>query len=193
METKMEVLFQKSFHQVWQQMLAQAAQDVQKLDRKLFSDPALAGHLVKIAAKYGVEVAQLDGEATAKRRSEEKERDDGWGGRHRVTITWLDVSIPFVGEAETFRVAPSSWSSPNNEVVIGANKLTISVIDDDRAETVVENFKKTVGGNLQTLRSEYERVKPELEQRIQQAANDRKAQIDAEDARDKARSFRVVN
>jgi hypothetical protein len=189
----MEVLFQKSFHGVWQQMLAAAAQDVQKLDSEVFNDPTFGGHLERIAAKYAVEVARFEGEATANRRSEEKERDDGWGGRHRVKITWLDVSIPFVGEAETFRVAPSSWSTPNNQVAIGNNSLTISVMDDDRAETVVENFKKTVSGNLQTLRSEYERVKPELEQRIQQAASERKAQIDAQDARDKTRSFRVMN
>lgn len=50
-----------------------------------------------------------------------------------------------------------------------------------------------VGGNLQTLRAEYERNKPQLEQTIQQAAAQRKAQIEAEDVRDKGRGFRVVN
>jgi hypothetical protein len=66
-------------------------------------------------------------------------------------------------------------------------------VDDDRADAAVESFKKTVSANLQTLRAEYERVKPQLEQAIQQAATERKAQVDAEDARDKGRGFRVIN
>lgn len=57
-----EGLFQKSFHAVWQNMLKQAAGDVQKLDRKLFNDPALGGHLQEIAARYEVEVARFEGE-----------------------------------------------------------------------------------------------------------------------------------
>src|ERR1700726_3378289 len=67
-----EILFQKSFHAVWQHMLKQATQDVQKLDRKLFNDPAFGGHLQRIATKYDVEVARFEGEMTAKRRTEER-------------------------------------------------------------------------------------------------------------------------
>ena len=44
-----EVLFQKSFHPVWQHVLKLAREDVQKLDRNLFNDPALGGVLRKIA------------------------------------------------------------------------------------------------------------------------------------------------
>ena len=81
----------------------------------------------------------------------------------------------------------------SNRATIGHGTLTISVIDNERADGEVQDFKKTVEGNLQTLRTEYERVKPQLEQTIQQAATQRKAQIDAEDGRDKGRSFRVTN
>jgi hypothetical protein len=188
-----EILFQKSFHAVWQQMLKQATQDVQKLDRKLFSDPALGGHLQRIATKYDVEVARFEGEMTAKRRTEERQRQDGWGDYRMMKTTWLDVSIPFVGEAETFRIAPSSMTLLSNRATVGHGALTISVIDNERADGEVQDFKKTVEGNLHTLRTEYERVKPQLEQTIQQAATQRKAQIDAEDARDTGRSFRVTN
>jgi ribosomal protein S21 len=108
-------------------------------------------------------------------------------------VTWLDVSIPFVGEAETFRIGPSSMALLNNRATIGHNTLTVSVADDERAESAVQDFKRMVEGNLHSLRAEYERNKPQLEQTIQQAATHRKAQIDAEDARDKGRSFRVTN
>jgi hypothetical protein len=188
-----EVLFQKSFHAIWQHTLRVATEEVQKLDRRVFNDPALGGVLARIAAKYDIEVARFEGEATAKRRTEEREGRDSWGDHRKFKATWLDVSIPFVGEAETFRVAPSSWSVPNNKVTVGRNTLTISVADDDRADAAVESFKKTVSGNLQTLRAEYERVKPQLAEAIQQAADGRKAEIGAEDERDKKRSFTVKN
>jgi hypothetical protein len=171
----------------------EAMADVQKLDRKLFNDPALGGHLQKIAAKYDVEVARFEGEATAKRRTEERQGQDGWGDRRTIITTWLDVSIPFVGEAETFRVGPSSMTLLYQSATILGNTITISVADTDAADGKVQDYKKTVEGNLQTLRVEYERVKPQLEQAIQQAASQQKGQIDAEDARDKGRSFRVVN
>ncbi|MCC8958980.1 hypothetical protein H8B02_37860 [Bradyrhizobium sp. Pear77] len=81
----------------------------------------------------------------------------------------------------------------DRRATIERNTLTISVVDDDRTEAVLQNFKQMVEGNLQTLRAEYERNKPQLEQAIQQAASQRKAQIEAEDARDKSRSARVTN
>lgn len=188
-----ELFFQKSFHAVWQNALRLAAEDVQKLDRKLFNDPALGDHLRKIATKYDIEVARFEGEMTAKRRTEEREAQDGWGDYCKIKTTWLDVSIPFIGEAETFRVGPSSMTLLYKRATIGRNAVTISVVDNEGAEGEVQEFKKMVEGNLQTLRTEYENVRPQLEQAIQQAAHHRKTQIDAEDARDKGRSFRITN
>jgi ribosomal protein S21 len=188
-----EVLFQKSFHAVWQNGLRLATEDVQKLDRKLFNDPTLGGALQRIVQKYDIDVASFEGEMTAKRRTEEREGRDSWGDHRKIKTTWLDVSIPFVGEAETLRIGPSSMALLNHRATIGRHTLTLSVPDDERAESVVQDFKKMVEGNLQALRAEYERNKPQLEQAIQQAATQRKAQIDAEDARDKGRSFRIMN
>jgi len=188
-----EALFQKSFYPVWQHVLKLAREDVQKLDRNLFNDPALGGALQKITDKYAWDVARFEGEMTAERRTEERQGQDGWGDYRKITTTFLDISIPFVGEAETFRIGPSSMTLLDKRVTIGRDTLTISVVDDERAENEVQRFKGMVEGNLQTLRAEYERSKPQLEQTIQQAAAQRKAQIDAEDARDKGRSFRIVN
>jgi hypothetical protein len=90
----------------------------------------------------------------------------------------------FVGEAETFRIGPSSMTLLGKRVTIGRDALTISVLDDERAKTEVQRFKGMVERNLQTLHAEYERNKPQLEQTIQQAAAQRKAQIDGLQVRD---------
>jgi hypothetical protein len=189
----MERLHQKSWYALWQHMLKQAVNDVGKLDRKLFSDPSLGGALQKIAEKYTVDVATIQPGASATRRVVEKEGNDGWGGRAQFKQTWLDVSIPFTGEAESFRVSPSRCSIPSQQARIGTNELTISVIDDDNAEAQVKSFTDIVSGNLNTLRAEYAQEKAQMEQHIQQAADRRKAEIAAEDERDNKRSFTVKN
>jgi hypothetical protein len=188
-----EDLFQKSSYQVWQNQMKAAAAEVQKLDRRLFKDPSLGGVLQSIAAKYEIEVARFEGEMIADRRTVERQGQDGWGDYRMIKTTWLDVSIPFVGDAETFRIAPSRMTVPSKRVRIGPNSLTVSVLDNDVADREVQEFKNMVEGNLQILRNEYQQHKPQLEQAIQQAAMQRKAQIDAEDARDQTRSFRVKN
>jgi hypothetical protein len=188
-----EVLFQKSFYQVWQLQMKAAVDEVQKLDRNLFKDPSLGGVLQSIAKKYEIEIAHFQGEMTAERRTEERQGQDGWGGYRMIKTTWLDVSIPFVGEAETFRIAPSSMAVLFKRATIDRNALTVRVVDNDAADKEVQDFKNMVEGNLQILRNEYHQHKPQLEQAIQQAATQRKAQVDAEDARDQTRSFRVKN
>jgi hypothetical protein len=98
-----------------------------------------------------------------------------------------------VGEAETLRISPSSMTLLFDRVIIGRNSITISVPDDDGADAKVQDFKKHVEHNLDILRREYESAEPQLEQAVQQAATQRKAQIETEDGRDKGRSFRVTN
>src|ERR1700751_3539271 len=69
-----------------------------------------------------------------------RQRQDGWGDYRMMKTTWLDVSIPFVGEAETLRIGPSSMTLLDRRATIGRNTLTIRVTDDDRAEAVGQNF-----------------------------------------------------
>jgi hypothetical protein len=82
-----EALFQKSFYAVWQYQTQAAVQDVKNLNRSLFNDPSLGGLLQGIVEKYKIEVARIEGEITAKRRSEEKQRNDGWGKARMVKVT----------------------------------------------------------------------------------------------------------
>jgi rhamnose utilization protein RhaD (predicted bifunctional aldolase and dehydrogenase) len=118
---------------------------------------------------------------------------DGFGGHHHVKEPWLDVSVPFVGDADSFRIASSNCSIPDRRVRIGQNQLVISVRDDDGADAAIETFKSIVSGNLRTLQSEARQMKSQLEQAIRQAADRRRAEVDAQDERDKSRSFRVIN
>ena len=80
-----------------------------------------------------------------------------------------------------------------DRVTIGRDALTITVPDDDSADNKLAEFKKHVEHNLEILRTEYQRAKPQLEQAVQQIASQRRAQIEAEDARDKGRSFDITN
>lgn len=190
----MERLFQKSFHAVWSAMLSQAVRDVERMNRTTFLSPELLREGINsILQKHEIEVAAFDGEVTAKRREAEREMRDGWGDYIKQKLTWLDVRIPFTGEAETFRVAPSRFTIPSHQVSIDRDFLTLTIPDDDQADRVVQEFKQTVSGTLDTLRAEYTQHKPQLEQTIQQAADRMKLKIQTEDERDSKRSFRVDN
>ena len=184
-------LFEKPFHHAWQHALKLAVADVEKLDRKLISDPSLVGELEKIAGIYEVDVARFEGEVTAKRREAEREISD-YGDRRKIKQTWLDIWIPFKGEAECFRVNLSSYSYPPFDAEISGNSLKVSVLDDTQADQQVKNFMAVVSKNLEALKTDYERCKPELRQTIQQAAAARTAKINEEQARDSTRSFRVI-
>jgi hypothetical protein len=189
----MEKLFEHSLYAVFELRKSLAIQDVENLDRFILRDPSLGGALQKIATKHELNVARFQGEITAKRRIEDRDVSDGFGGSHRVKAPWYDVSIPFVGDADSFRIAPSRCSIPDRHARITQNELMISVPDDASTDAAVEKFKSIVNGNLQTLQSELQQMKPQLEQAIQQAADRRRAELDAQDARDKSRSFRVIN
>jgi hypothetical protein len=188
-----ERLFDKyPWHGVWAATIKAAVADVNQLPRKAFSDPALGGMLQKIAEKHSVEIATLDtANITAKPRVEERDGQDSWGDRRRFTMKWLDVTIPFNGEAETLRTHPSSWSTPAHGAQISSKSLTISIPDDANVEATVKKFCEVTNGVLNTLRSEYQRDKPQLEQAISKAVEHRKAEIAAEAERDSKLSFKV--
>jgi septal ring factor EnvC (AmiA/AmiB activator) len=69
--------------------------------------------------------------------------------------------------------------------------LVIALLEDDSTERTVQTFVSQVSQNLDALRAEYEQAKPQLEQAIQQAAEQRTGQIAAEKERDKKLSFPV--
>lgn len=116
---------------------------------------------------------------------------DDWGERRAVKIRRLRIAIPFTGEAESMKIAPSRSAVPSHRAEIHGNSVVITIADDDNADREVKTFCEQVQGNLDTLRQEYQRDKPQLEQAVSQAAERRKAQIAEEDKRDGQRSFTV--
>jgi hypothetical protein len=189
----MERLFQKSLHAIFEHAKAQALQEVDNLDRPILGNPALGGVLQKITAKHDLDVARFEGEITARRRTEDRRVSDGFGDSQVVKSSSLDVSIPFVGDPESFRIMPSRCGVPDRQATIERNALIITIPDDADAERAIDHFKGIVNGNLQALRSEYEQMKPQIEQAIQAAVDRRKAQIGAQRELDKGRSFRVID
>lgn len=186
----METLFQKSLYTECERLKAQAINEVAHLDRAIFSNPALVGVVQKLTEQHRIDIAEFRGEVTAERRTEQRTIDD-YGRRVTVPVKLYDVSIPFVGDPESFRIAPSRFGVPQRKATIGSNALTITIPDDDNADATIDNFKKTIEGNLQTARSEYAQMKAQLDQAVSAAAERRRQEIAAEDARDKSRSFRV--
>jgi hypothetical protein len=187
-----ERLFQGFWHSAWTHAIQKAVEDVDGLDRKIFSDPALAGHLQRIAEKYSFDVARIKKEGIqATRRETARAGRDAWGDQRVFKQTWLDVTIPFTGEAESFKIAPSRSLIPSHGASIGRDALTLTIPDDERAQSEVDTFVSQVSQNLDGLRAEYEQSKPQLQQAINSAADRRKAQIDAERERDKKLSFPV--
>ncbi len=182
----MERLFQHSLFAVFEERKSLAVQEVENLGLSVLRDPSLGGTLQKIAAKHAFDIARFQGEATAARRIEERDVSDGFGGHYRAKLPWYDVSIPFVGDADSFRIAPSRCSIPSRLARISQKELTISVLDDAGTDAAVENFKSIVNGNLQTLKFELQELKPQLEQAMQQTADRRRAELDAQKERDKS-------
>ena len=78
------------FSAVWQHTIEVAVGEVGQLERRWFTDPALARRLEEIAKKHDWEVARLQTEGyVADRREENIEAPDGWGGTRRVVRTKL--------------------------------------------------------------------------------------------------------
>jgi hypothetical protein len=77
-----------------------------------------------------------------------------YGGQRLVKIKRLRVTIPFTGEAESLKIAPSRSAIPSHGAEIGHKSLTIIIADDDNADREVKAFCVQVQGNLDTLRQE---------------------------------------
>jgi len=189
-----ERLFSGSWYAAWNDMIRRAVADVDQLDRRLFSDPALGGALQKIVEKYSVDIARLNTDPTAITADaveDERYVSDGFGDQRLVKLRRLRMTIPFTGEAQSLRLSPSRCTIPAHHAEIGDKSVVITVADDDNAEREVKTFCEQVQGNLDTLRQEYERDQPQLEQAVSQAAERRKAAIAADSERDSKRSFTV--
>ena len=190
----MRNLYKYSLHGSFGENIRRAVEEIERLHRRAFADPALAGKLQDITEKFQLDVARIDRDnITAHRRDTEREGVDEWGQHRIFRQTWLDVTLPFSGDKESFSLSPSRATLPPIDAEISSSSLKFSVPDDDRADNAVRSFIQIVSDNLEVLRSEYEQLRPQLAQAVNQAAQRRKQGIDGETARDGTRSFKIIS
>ncbi len=100
-------LFRSSWYYSWKLVLRQAAADVEMLDPKVFLGSGLSSQLDKIADDYSLEIARIDETGIRTTQRETEWVGKGLRGEQRsFRRLLLDVTIPFSGDAETFRIAP---------------------------------------------------------------------------------------
>jgi Skp family chaperone for outer membrane proteins len=139
------------------------------------------------------EIAQINKEGITATRKEMVGYSNDYGNRREVRSSVLEVSIPFVGSAQSFMIQPSSAVIPSNTLEIRGQSLVLTIPDDTNAEAAVQRLVAQLNQNLASLRKDYDQVKPQLEQEISAAAERRKQQVQAEQERDKKLSFPVCN
>jgi hypothetical protein len=152
----------------------------------------LDGALQKIVrrhSRFEFAHSNIDPKAISAEPTTNKRRVSVFGGER--WIKRLRVKIPFTGDANSLYVAPSGSPTCTYKAEIGPDFLAIIVADDRNAEREVRRFCDHVKGNLDALRRDYERDKPQLEKAVFRAAKHRKAEIAAENEWDRQRSFTV--
>ncbi len=175
-------LFQSSWHHFWALALRQAADNVERLDLKVLLGSDLSSQLERIAESYSLEIAQLDEtRIMASRRETERIRPDVRNDECLFKQGWLDVTIPFSGEAETLRIAPTVCVIPSVCAEIGTHTLTLTVRDDNHADGEIDECIRQIAQNLENLRKDYREGKSQLEQTIKQVAENRQKRIREEE------------
>jgi len=183
-------LFSRSWHDVHSNLVRRAVQDVEQLDRRLFLDPALAGHLQKIVAKHKVNVATVTSDGIEAEASSVSGQGSDYGRPITVTHKVLRVSIPIKGDPETVTIAPSTHTLLAIPHELIGTHIFIIIADDERAQSEIEDFIKTVNENLDTLRQEIQRYDGQIAKAVNDAAERRKAEIEADKKRDEGRKIR---
>jgi hypothetical protein len=184
-------LFEGSWHARSDDAIRKAVAQVERLDREIFADPSLAGALQKIAENQFLDVATINRNGiSGERHDVERKGRDAWGEERVFRESVLSVRIPFTGDQDSFKFAPSRSSIVYADSV-EKNALVLTVPDDATSQNKVDTFVSQVQQNLDVLRAEYEQFKPQLQQAINAAVERRKQKIAAERARDSNLNFPV--
>ncbi|MER9615592.1 hypothetical protein [Mesorhizobium sp. M0207] len=187
-----EHLFHKvSWHQVATVRARQAVQIINQMSRADILDPNIAKTLDGLAAKQVLVVPELVVSAIdGARREESREDSDGWGGRFMRSVAFMDVTIPFRGDEDGFRVTPSH-SPLGLRAEIRHDSLLLTLPDDGQVQAGVDRFVERVSGALDSLRKEVEAWQPQFRQAVQSAFQTRREEIEEQSKRDGALKFPV--
>jgi hypothetical protein len=185
-------LFDCSLAAYYAELGQRAAQAVRQLDRRAFGDPGLAKCLDDIANSLSLDVAVLrKGEVSAERFEEERMFRDAFGDPFKKTMCGLNVSIPFTGDGDSFRLSPSRATQPGREAELTGNCLAITVPLTDGSQVEVDRFIQIVSENLDGLRRESDLAKVQLRKNLDAVADQRKKEIETQQALESKLSFPI--
>jgi hypothetical protein len=168
-----------------------AVLEVNNLGRQTILDPALAGLLDKIVSYHTLEVATLEPAAKRGSRRDTQRTINDYGEPKTITIPIMDVRIPFQGDAKSFGFAPTQCLVPSIPCEVKEDHLLITLEDDQNLQRRVDEFIQQISQNLQLLRTEMAGWPAQLRERLNQVANARRSQIEAQNERNKNLDFPV--
>ncbi len=183
-------LFQEPISAFVEQKLREASSKAEQLTPPQLEGSDISATLEKIAT-FEFKVASLKFDQRKGKRRTEKQRRRDYGREIIVDVDIIDVTIPFDGWPKSFHLAPSSCRIIETPAVIKDSAIQISFLDDQNLEQNVNFFVESVTQNLNTLRTELQRLGPQMLQAAQLVANHRLQQIRDQKARDKTRSFPI--
>jgi hypothetical protein len=186
-------LYSVSWHGAMHELARRASAEVERLDRRNFSDPSLGGVLERIVEKYLLGIAEIDEKGVHAERKETEIWVNDYGDRRQVKQKRLTVFIPFSGNRDSLCIQPTTMTLPNERVELKTDHVQMEILDDDYAKSKVLTLIAQLKQNLQNLTNDARSLKPLLEQAVSAMAENRKKQIAAETERDSKLGFPVTN
>jgi len=186
-----ERLFAGSYHTVHDHLLRSAIERVRALPDVELLSPGLGGTLNKIADDAQFHVATLRAkDAHGTRRKEMRKRRD-YGQTIDVEVSFIEVSIPFSGDPQSLKFAPSQSTMIDLPTEIRNGTLVIHLPDGDNFDRDLDSFVSLVQGNLDRLTKEAAGLRDMIRSQIGAFADQRIAEAKARKDRDSKRGIPI--
>jgi hypothetical protein len=188
-------LFQKhSLHSLTASNLAEAKAAVNRLSRDQLKKADLQSVLDQIVKNHMLECPKLDAAKKAGKRKDKTIKFDDFGETRTRTISVIEVTVPFTGEAQGFEIRPNQGTIHYGlRATIGRNQLAFDVTAEtpDNTQAAVNTFVAEVTQMLDQLRPDIEKHNEDLKATVSAASRARLEQIRAEKDRDSGFDFKV--
>lgn len=169
-------------HHVLTERFATAREAVHDFDLPTLQNPNLAGRIEKLWADCAPEAPTILGDQkhSSEPREERRERNDGFGRRITVATTYIDIWVPFHGDAEMFKVMPSRSRVIDEQLHVQRSDLVYSLPLDDANAEKIEALLADIDGNLQVMRKDVEDFGKSAVQQLMALAVERRTKLAAD-------------
>lgn len=165
---------------------------VEALPEDVITGPTVSVELDGISQRQSFQVATIKpGEKTGHPRTETLRFSD-YGQPRDIAVEYIDVWIPFDGNATSFELMPSRSVMIGEEIEVTSGRLVIPLRDDDRLETTLDNLVNHIKMNLDQLRVDLADLPQRIRQALDAPANSRRDAILARRSRDRGRGFPII-